>query len=36
LRLFAERAIRQWRYAPAILNSRPIEAATYATLDFRL
>jgi len=34
LRSFAEKAIRQWRYAPAVFNSHPIEATTYASLNF--
>jgi TonB family protein len=34
LRSYAEKAIRQWRYAPAVLNTQPIKATTYASLNF--
>ncbi|HEV3201529.1 MAG TPA: energy transducer TonB [Bryobacteraceae bacterium] len=36
LRWSAEKAIRQWRYTPAVFNSHPIEATTYASLNFHL
>jgi outer membrane biosynthesis protein TonB len=36
LRSYAEKTILQWRYAPAVFNSHPIEATTYASLNFRM
>jgi len=36
LRSYAEKTIRQWCYAPAVLNSHPIEATSYVSLNFHM
>ena len=36
LQVFAEHAIRQWRYTPAISEGRPVEATGYVILNFQL
>ncbi len=35
LRPYAEKAIREWRYAPAETGGSHVEATTYVTLNFR-
>jgi protein TonB len=35
LRGAAEKAVRQWRYRPYILNGKPTDVATVITVDFR-
>jgi outer membrane biosynthesis protein TonB len=36
LRGYAESAIRYWRYAPAAIDKRAVEATTFANLNFHL
>lgn len=32
----AEKAVRQWRYRPTLLNGQPVEVVTTIEVDFRL
>jgi len=36
LRVFAEHAVRNWRYTPAKAEGRPVEATGYVVLNFTL